>query len=311
MADPALLVGVETGDDAAIYQLGTDLAVVATTDFFTPIVDDAVDFGRIAAANALSDIYAMGARPLFALAVTGMPVDRVPLEVIQRILTGGAEVCAAAGITVAGGHSIDTLEPIYGLAAIGVIDPQLIKRNVGARPGDVLILGKPLGIGLLATAVKAGTLSPAGYAELVATTTQLNSIGMELAHRNDVHAMTDVSGFGLIGHLLEICHASRVMAALDVAALPVLATARELHLAGVRAGAAERNRAAFRADVTTSEDLPGDVEALLYDPQTSGGLLLACRATAAPEVLALFHRAGYLAAAVIGTVEAGASGIRI
>src|SRR6266853_1446963 len=183
-----LLVGIESSD--------------ATTDFFTPIVDDPYDFGRIAATNALSDVYAMGGKPIFALAIVGMPLDKMPVEVIQRIISGGESVCAQAGIPIAGGHSIDTLEPIYGLVALGLVHPKKVKRNDRAKAGDVLILGKPLGVGILSAALKKGKLSAAGYKQMVEITTQLNTPGTALAEMEDVHALTDVTGFGLAGHLL-------------------------------------------------------------------------------------------------------------
>jgi len=202
---PNLLVGTENSDDAAVYKLNESQAIVVTTDFFMPIVDDARDFGRIAATNALSDVYAMGATPILALAVVGMPIDKLPLATIQEILAGGASVCDAANIPLAGGHSIDTPEPIYGLAAVGIVHPDHVKRNDRARAGDVLILGKPLGVGVLSAALKKGKLDAEGYRQMLDTTTQLNRVGMRLAAMPQVHAMTDVTGFALLGHLLEIC----------------------------------------------------------------------------------------------------------
>ena len=201
---PDLLVGTETADDAAVYRLNDTQALVATTDFFMPIVDDPFDFGRIAATNAISDIYAMGGKPILALAIVGMPINTLPMEAIQQILAGGASICARAGIPLAGGHSIDAPEPIYGLVALGLVHPDKVKRNSQARDGDVLILGKPLGIGILGSAMKKGVLDPDGYRQLIDTTTQLNTIGQELAALDDVHALTDVTGFGLLGHLLEL-----------------------------------------------------------------------------------------------------------
>src|SRR5512146_986530 len=201
---PNLMVGTESSDDAAVYKLNESQAIVVTTDFFMPIVDDARDFGRIAATNALSDVYAMGGTPILALAVVGMPIDKLPLETIRDILAGGESVCAAAGIPMAGGHSIDAPEPIYGLVGVGVVHPDQVKRNDRAQAGDVLILGKPLGIGILSAALKKGTLSAAGYAQMIAATTQLNTPGTALGDLAGVHAMTDVTGFGLAGHLLEI-----------------------------------------------------------------------------------------------------------
>src|SRR5690348_7649329 len=192
-----LLVGTETSDDAAVYRLNDSQALVATTDFFTPIVDDPYDFGRIAATNAISDVYAMGGRPIFALAIVGMPLEKLPVATIRTILKGGESVCAQAGIPIAGGHSIDTLEPIYGLVALGLVHPDKVKRNSSAKPGDVLILGKPLGIGILSAALKKGKLSEAGYRQMIEWTTRLNTPGEKLADMPGVHALTDVTGFGL------------------------------------------------------------------------------------------------------------------
>src|SRR6185503_380366 len=218
----ALLVGTETADDAAVYRLNDTQALVATTDFFTPIVDDPFDFGRIAATNAISDIYAMGGRPIFALAVVGMPLEKLPIAVIQRILEGGESVCAAAGIPIAGGHSIDTLEPIYGLVALGLVHPKKVKRNSTAKAGDILILGKPLGVGILSAALKKGKLSEAGYRQMVEWTTKLNTPGEALGQMQDVHAVTDITGFGLAGHLLEVCRGSKLAAEVSFKELPII-----------------------------------------------------------------------------------------
>jgi selenide,water dikinase len=300
-----LLVGNDTGDDAAAYRIDDTRAMVATTDFFMPVVDDPFDFGRISATNALSDVYAIGGRPLLALAIVGMPVDKVSTETIGQVLAGGAAVCKAAGVPIPGGHSIDTLEPIYGLAVIGMVDIDNITRNVGARPGDALILGKGLGMGFLSSAMKKGTLSPAGYREMVDTATRLNDIGAELAEAKLVHAQTDITGFGLLGHLTEVCQGSGVAAQLDMAAIPVLKEAGELARAGLNTGAAGRNRAAFSEGVVLPDDLPDWQRNLLYDPQTSGPLLVACDPDVADEVVALFHARGYDATAVIGHCSAG------
>lgn len=307
---PALLVGREASDDAAVYRLNDHQAVVATTDFFMPIVDDPVDFGRIAATNALSDIYAMGAMPLFALAIVGMPVDTLPRESIRGILRGGEQACADAGIVVAGGHSIDSVEPIYGLAAIGVVDPAMLKRNGGARDGDVLVLGKPLGVGIYSSAFRKQRLDQAGYAELIATTTRLNRCGAALARIEGVHAMTDVTGFGLAGHLLEMCRASSLGARVDVEALPLLAQARALLDGGCVTGASARNWSAHGDDVDMPDALAA-WRALLGDPQTSGGLLVACAQTATERVLAAMHADGHAHAAVIGRMHEGAPRIAI
>ena len=305
----ALLVGRETADDAAVYQLNDEQAIVATTDFFMPIVDDPYDFGRIAAANALSDVYAMGGKPLFALAIVGMPVKVLSPAVIRAILKGGEAVCAAAGIPVAGGHSIDSVEPIYGLVAIGVVAPRDLKRNSTAQAGDALVLGKPLGVGILAAALKQGTLEAAGYRTLIETTTRLNLAGPGLAKLPGVHALTDVTGFGLLGHLLEMCRGSGLRAHLDEASLPVLPGALRLAAQGVVTGASARNWAACEGEVVLPAGIDAARRALLTDPQTSGGLLVACAPPTVPAVLAEFQRQGCAEAAVIGRLVDGAAGI--
>ena len=304
-----LLVGIETSDDAAVYRLNDEQAIVATTDFFTPIVDDPYDFGRIAATNALSDVYAMGGRPLFALAVVGMPLDKLPEEAIRQILAGGEAVCAQAGVPIAGGHSIDVLEPIYGLVGIGVVHPQRVKKNSGARDGDVLILGKPLGIGILSAALKKGLLSDAGYGAMLRTTTQLNVTGAALSLMDGVHAVTDVTGFGLAGHLLEICRGSRLAATVEFARLPLIGEAVRHVQAGISTGASARNWSAYGADVT----IGGEEwrQKMGTDPQTSGGLLVACAPEAVDEVLAAFHADGFEHAAVVGRMAAGAAAVTV
>jgi selenide,water dikinase len=302
-----LLVGIESSDDAAVYRLNDHQAIVATTDFFTPIVDDPYDFGRIAATNALSDVYAMGGTPLFALALVGMPLDKLPLDVIGRILEGGASVCREAGIPIAGGHSIDVLEPIYGLVGIGLVHPDKVKRNDRAQPGDVLILGKPLGVGILSAALKKGVLSADGYGEMLRWTTLLNRPGAALADMAGVHAVTDVTGFGLAGHLLEICRGSRLAAHVDFAALPLIAEALRHVQNGIATGASNRNWHSYGHEVDLDLAMPGWQQNLLTDPQTSGGLLVACAAECADEVLALFHGQGCDQAAVIGRCEAAAT----
>ncbi|MDP6068851.1 MAG: selenide, water dikinase SelD [Alphaproteobacteria bacterium] len=309
--DPALLIGTETGDDAAVYQINEHQAVVATTDFFMPIVDDPYDFGRIAASNALSDVYAVGAKPILALALVGMPIDKLPLEVIRGILAGGAAACAEAGVAIAGGHSIDAPEPIYGLAAVGLGDPATIKRNIGARPGDLLILGKPLGVGILSAALQKGALEALGYDEMIATTTRLNSIGADFAAWPGVHAMTDVTGFGLLGHLLEVCRGSNLGAVIEAQDLPLLPTARALAESGTNTGAAGRNWASYGHEVRLADELPVWRKNLLCDPQTSGGLLISVVADQAPAALALFHDQGYQGAAVVGHIVEGAARVTV
>ena len=302
---PQLLVGIETSDDAAVYQINDEQAIVATTDFFMPIVDDPFDFGRIAATNAISDIYAMGGTPLFALAIVGMPVNTLPLDTIRLILEGGESICAKAGIPIAGGHTIDSVEPIYGLAAIGLVHPGNVRRNSGARPGDQLILGKGLGVGLYSAAFKKGLLADSDYAAMIASTTQLNTPGSALGCLSGVHAMTDVTGFGLLGHLVEICQGSSVTAVLDYAALPVLPNALDYAARGCVTGASARNWAGYGERVLLDARFGEAERALLTDPQTSGGLLIACAPEVATEVLAIFLQQGFDRAAVIGEIVAG------
>jgi selenide, water dikinase len=303
---PELLVGTETADDAAVYRLNDRQALVATTDFFTPIVDDPYDFGRIAATNAISDIYAMGGRPIMALALVGMPLDKLPVSVIQKILEGGESVCAQAGIPIAGGHSIDTLEPIYGLVALGLVHPDKVKKNSGARAGDVLVLGKPLGIGILSAVLKKGRISEAGYRQMLEYTTQLNTPGEALAEMPDVHAVTDVTGFGLAGHLLEMCRGSRLAAEVRFDAVPVIGEALEWARQGVATGASDRNWNGYGAQVQLPADAPDWMRKLLSDPQTSGGLLVACEPEAESAVLEAFRERGFTEARRIGRLLPGA-----
>ncbi|NQD36491.1 selenide, water dikinase SelD [Permianibacter sp. IMCC34836] len=308
---PQLLVGVENSDDAAVYQLNNSQAIVATTDFFLPIVDDPYDFGRIAATNALSDIYAMGGTPLFALAIVGMPINKLPATVIREILRGGEEVCKAAGIPIAGGHSIDAPEPIYGLVGIGVVQPNQLKRNDTAQAGDVLILGKPLGVGVYSAALKKGALDAAGYAAMLASTTQLNTVGTALASMADVHAMTDVTGFGLLGHGWEMARGAKQRLQINLSQVPLLPAAAALAQQGFITGASERNWQGYGEHVQLFAGGENWQRALLTDPQTSGGLLLACAPTVAESVLALFRQQGFVDAAIIGRVQAGDAGVDV
>jgi selenide, water dikinase len=301
----ALLVGIETSDDAAVYQINETQAIVATTDFFMPIVDDPFDFGRIAATNAISDVYAMGGTPLFALALVGMPVNTLPLETIRRILEGGESVCRDAGIPIAGGHTIDSVEPIYGLVAIGLVDPRKVKRNAGAKPGDKLILGKPLGVGIYSAALKKLKLDEVGYAAMIKSTTTLNKPGAQLADMPGVHALTDVTGFGMLGHLLEICRGSNAGARLDFASLPIMPNALQLAAEGMVTGASARNWAGYGEQVSLGSSIDDARRALLTDPQTSGGLLVACAPDAVDSVLKLFQDGGFAQAAVVGEITAG------
>jgi selenide, water dikinase len=308
---PQLLVGIETADDAAVYKLNDEQALIATTDFFMPIVDDPYDFGRIAATNAISDVYAMGGTPIMALALVGMPIDRLPLEVIARILEGGESVCAAAGIPIAGGHTIDSMEPIYGLVVLGLVHPDRLKKNSGARAGDVLVLGKPLGVGVLSAALKKEKLPPEGYAAMIALTTQLNVPGRSLSTLPGVHALTDVTGFGLLGHTLELARGARLTARLSWRRVPLIAGVADLAAQGMVTGASARNWAGYGEHVRLDPALDDVAQALLTDPQTSGGLLVACDPSSVEEVLALFQRDGFQDAAVIGELAAGEPAVEV
>jgi selenide, water dikinase len=301
-----LMVGTDSADDAAVYRLNETQAVVATTDFFMPIVDDPFDFGRIAATNALSDIYAMGGRPILALAIVGMPINVLSQQTIRDILRGGETVCDQAGIPVAGGHSIDSVEPIYGLSVTGVIDPKYVKRNSSARSGDELILGKPLGVGIFSAAFKKGLLDDAGYRAMIDTATQLNLPGMELSRLDGVHAMTDVTGFGLLGHLLEMCRGSGLAARITAAHLPLLHGLQALAQTGIATGASTRNWQSYGKDVRLAPNLAAPLQAVLTDPQTSGGLLVACGSDQSAAVQGVFARLGFAQAAVIGRMTEGA-----
>ena len=304
-----LLVGIETADDAAVYKLNDEQALIATTDFFMPIVDDPFDFGRIAATNAISDVYAMGGTPIMALALVGMPINVLSTQTIGRILEGGASVCQAAGIPIAGGHTIDSVEPIYGLVALGLVHPSRIKRNADARAGDVLVLGKPLGVGVLSAALKKNALPPEGYAQMIATTTRLNTPGPELAALPGVHAMTDVTGFGLAGHALEMARGSACTVNIHWPDVPLLDGVRDLAAQGMVTGASGRNWAGYGQDVHLPDHFAETDQALLTDPQTSGGLLVACSADTVDAVLATFRRHGFDQAGVVGQIQEGPSGL--
>ena len=301
----ALLAGSDNNEDAAVYQINENQAIVATTDFFMPIVDDPFEFGRIAATNAISDIYAMGAQPLFALALLGMPINVLPLEVIQKVTAGGESVCNDAGIMIAGGHSIDTVEPIYGLVAIGVVDPKKLKRNNGAQVGDSIILSKPLGVGILSAALKKELLSEAGYKEMIALTTKLNKPGVALSQLDRVHALTDVTGFGLAGHLLEMARGSNLMAQVSWGAIPVIEEAIEHVKADIFTGASTRNWAGYGSEVKLASNLALWQQNLLTDPQTSGGLLISCVPEQEAEVLSILNLDGFTSAQKIGQFAAG------
>ncbi|MDB5396923.1 MAG: selD [Rhodospirillales bacterium] len=306
-----LLVGTETGDDAAVWQVDERTCVIATTDFFMPMVDDPRDFGRIAAANALSDVYAMGGKPIMALAILGMPLDKLPVETVRAILQGGASICAEAGIPVAGGHSIDAPEPIYGLAVVGLCSPENVRRNSGAHAGDALILTKGIGIGIYSAAFKKGALPDAAYDEMIASTTLLNRVGSTLAEDGDVHAVTDVTGFGLLGHGLEMARGSGLTLDIQYERIPFLAEATALARDGHATGASGRNWASYGDGIVLPPNLTAWQHNLLTDPQTSGGLLVACAPERATDIRASIAAAGYSSASIIGSVSAGEPVVRI
>ncbi|MGB4347582.1 MAG: selenide, water dikinase SelD [Burkholderiaceae bacterium] len=308
---PQLLVGIETADDAAVYLLNDEQALIATTDFFMPIVDDPTDFGRIAATNAISDVYAMGGTPIMALALVGMPIDKLPVETIGKILAGGASICAEAGIPIAGGHTIDSVEPIYGLVVMGLVHPSRIKRNADARAGDKLILGKPLGVGILSAALKKNALNAAGYASMIASTTQLNTPGKDIAAIRGVHAMTDVTGFGLLGHAREMARGASLKITLQMSAVPMLPQVEALAELGFITGASGRNWAGYQQDIALDAGISAVQQALLCDPQTSGGLLVACDVESVDAVLAAFAEHGFAHAAVVGEISEGKTGVEV
>ena len=306
-----LLVGIETADDAAVWQLNDEQALIATTDFFMPIVDDPFDFGRIAATNAISDVYAMGGKPIMALALVAMPIDKLSVETIGKVIQGGQSVCAAAGIPIAGGHTIDSVEPIYGLVVMGLVHPKKVRRNADAKPGDVLVLGKPIGVGVMSAALKKGELGDAGYARMIDATTRLNTPGIALADMAGVHAITDVTGFGLAGHALELARGAGLEVVLDWSKVPLLEGVEALARAGFVTGASGRNWQGYGAEVALDAGLPPLARDLLTDPQTSGGLLVSCAPEAVDAVLAVFRKEGFATAAVIGRVEAGPARLRV
>jgi len=297
-----LMVGIATADDAAVYKLNDTQALIATTDFFMPIVDDPYEFGRIAATNAISDVYAMGGKPILALALVGMPINVLSTDTIGKVLAGGAAVCSEAGIPIAGGHTIDSVEPIYGLVVLGLVHPDRVKRNDGARSGDVLVLGKPLGVGILSAALKKEALDAEGYAAMITNATKLNTPGPELAALEGVHALTDVTGFGLAGHALEMARGAKLTAHIKWAHVPLLPHVAELIEAGMVTGASGRNWEGYGHEIQLAPDLPANCQTLLSDPQTSGGLLVSCAPDAVPQVLAIFKQHGFHEAAVMGHI---------
>jgi len=300
---PNLLVGNQDRDDAAVFDLGDGTAVISTTDFFMPIVDDPYDFGRIAAVNAISDIYAMGGNPLMAIAILGWPINEIPASVAHQVIEGARFVCKQAHIPLAGGHSIDSLEPIFGLAVTGKVAVKNLKKNKGARPGDLLFLTKPLGIGIITTAIKQNLLIEEGAALALASMTQLNDVGTLLATLNGVHAMTDVTGFGLLGHLIEMCEASETSAEINFEAIPQLPYLQSYLDQGSYPGGTTRNWESYGEKVELKNK---NQRLILADPQTSGGLLVAVAPESTTDFLKLVKTVS-LELAAIGTMQQGKS----
>ncbi len=305
--DPNVLLGIATSDDAGVYKLRDDLALVQTVDFFTPIVDDPYDFGRIAAANSLSDIYAMGAVPLTALNIAAFPLEELGPEVLGRILAGGAAIAAEAGVAIIGGHTIEDAEPKYGMAVTGTVHPDRFVRNAGARPGDVLVLTKPIGTGILATALKRGVIEESGMAPAVASMTRLNAAAARAMVKHGVHAATDITGFGLLGHGGEMARASGVRLRVHAGDVPLFPGIRELVAAGTVPGGSKANRTEHERTTTYADDVDDLTRVVLSDAQTSGGLLIAVAPERARALCTDLRKSGDLGV-VIGTVEAG-SGI--
>lgn len=306
--DPRLLVGYGSKDDAAVYDIGNGRAIISTTDFFSPIVDDAFDFGRIAATNALSDVYAMGGRPLLAVAILGWPVDKLPAELAARVLDGGRAACHAAGIALAGGHSIDAPEPFFGLAVTGEVSTANVKRNDTAKAGDALLLTKPIGVGILATAMKRGLMKPEHAVIGTEVMARVNSSGEQLGTMPGVHAMTDVTGFGLLGHLIELCEGSGLIADIEFSRVPVIPEAAHYLSAGAYPDGSFRNWKSFASKVEGAASMERMM--LLSDPQTSGGLLISCDPSIVHQVKSACAKDGAEAVA-IGGMRAFVDGPRV
>ena len=302
--DPAVLVSTNTADDAGVYRIAPDLALVQTVDVFTPIVDEPYWFGAIAAANALSDVYAMGGTPRLALNIAGCPRSKLPLDVLGEILKGGADKCAEAGVVVIGGHTIDDPEPKFGLAVTGFIHPDRIVTNASARPGDRLVLTKPLGLGVITTGIKQERTSRSTIEEAIRLMATLNRDAARAMTEVGVSAATDVTGFGLLGHLHEMTRAAQVKARIRLSEVPILEEAWALAREGVIPGGTDRNRTALEGAVTW-DGVGEDGRVLLCDAQTSGGLLVSCESGSARDILAMVRVHGYHRAAIVGTVEAG------
>lgn len=305
---PDLLVGIESADDAAVYQISERQAIIVTNDFFMPIVDDPHAFGRIAACNSISDVYAMGGTPLMAVSIVGFPVNKLPLNVMQEIMRGGVEICQDAGIPLAGGHSVDNEEPMFGLCVIGLIDPDHIKKNSGAQVGDVLITTKPLGIGIMSTALKVKSLSQAGYEKVVRVMSSLNKAGAWLGTQASVHALTDITGFGLGGHALEMARGAHVSIILEMHKVPIMEEALTLATEGLVPGSAYRNLAAFGNALQFSGNIGTEHQLIFTDPQTSGGLLMAVAPEAADTIIDKLRQLQCLVAEKVGRVVAAEGG---
>lgn len=300
--NPNLLVGIENSDDAAVYQINSEQALVFTNDFFTATVDDPYTYGRVAAANALSDVYAMGGEPLLANAIVGFPVDKLPVDSMQEIMRGGVDVCKDANIPLAGGHSIDNPQPIFGLAVVGMVHPKRVKTNATSQPGDLLILTKPLGVGIMASAYRTGAISDAAYDRFIDTITILNKPGSWLGSQEGVHAMTDVTGFGLAGHLLEMAQGANVRMIINTKSVPVLAEAWEYVEEGLVPGGAYRNINAYGDSLDFEDEWNIDHQLIFTDPQTNGGLLVAVAPDKADEYVDKLKQMAYADVAIIGEV---------
>ena len=302
---PNLMIGREQSDDAAVYLLNPNQGLVITTDFFTPIVDDPYLFGRIAATNALSDVYAMGGEPILALSILGVPLGKISESVVKKIMEGGSSICKDAGIPIAGGHSIDIQEPIFGLVAVGLVKPNQALCNSGCRENDNLILSKALGIGILARALQKGLLEANTYEMFINETTKLNKVGSTLAKMDGINGLTDITGFGLLGHLLEMCRSSKLGAKIRINEIPIFKEAREFASKGLKTGASDRNWKSYQQEVKLGKNLTEAEKNILTDPQTSGGLLISCNPGKTKSVLYHLKESGFTSSKCIGILTGG------
>ena len=306
-----LIVGLTNSDDAAVYKIDKERAIVATTDFFMPIVNNPSEFGEISATNALSDLYAMGAKPLFALAIVAMPIKKISLNIIKKIISGGEKICKNAGIPIAGGHTIESSEPIYGLVAIGIIKIREIKTNSKAEHEDDLILTKPIGTGILSTAIKKDIASKEQYNELIKSCTKLNDVGIYLSEKNLVSSMTDVTGFGLLGHLKEICLASKKKAIIQYKKIPIFEGTEKLVDNKIFTGASSRNWNSYKKYISKNSKVEQIKKIILSDPQTSGGLLLSCKKQNSKKILKILKSRRFKSSTIIGSIKNGKTKICI